>query len=522
MLDQHKFALLLAKLVDSLRTAPDGVDDQRTALRGLVELAAQRSYTLRLGATGLTVEGTTIPPEVPLVPLVSQQMEVHSVVEIHVGHHAAPADLLSLANALAPDLAGYASGETVELRLRDQNVTGVSVVSAQTERAAAERRQLRVTEAVKAATVPGAQPVGGEPLKVIPAKEGAAYAEMVEHKRAAMSPLAAALRNWQAAPDGPNVNELLNAVTSGVAEVIQAKRPEQAVDAVVAIMRYEGGLQEGDLRRKYGVALRRMLGENILKAFSPLLLDPLYARDAGEIMQRAGTIGTQHLLELLVNAGTYAERKALLAVLRTAKDGTDMVINMLRHPDWFVVRNIADLAGELRIEEAIPHLGKVLEHGDARVRKSAALALAKIGTAPCARHLQRALNDSDAQVRLRVAAEIGGRGLAGLAMSLMTAAEREENASIKLEFYRALGRIGTPESVEALRKVAEPGGRFVGRRPSAPRVGAVEGLALARTDAAVTLLKELAEDRDGEVKKAARKALDDIVKGGAATAAPQQ
>jgi hypothetical protein len=517
MLDQHKFALLLSKLVDSLRTAPDGVDDQRTALRGLVELAAQRSYTLRLGTAGLMVEGAAIPSEVPLVPVLVQQMHAHGVVEIHVAHRTAPADLMSLAKALAPDLSGYAPGETVQLRLREQNVTGISVVSEETERAAAERRGLRVTDAVKAAAVPGAQPVGGEPLKVIPAKEGAAYAEMVEHKRAAMSPLAAALRDWQAAPDGPRVTELLNTIAAGVADIIRSKRPEQAVDAVVAIMRYEGGLQEGDLRRKYGVALRRMLDENILKAFSPLLLDPLYARDVGEIMHRAGTIGTQHLLELLVNAGTYAERKALLAALRQMKDGTDMVINMLRHPDWFVVRNIADLAGELRIEEAIPHLGKTLEHSDARVRKSAALALAKIGTPACARHLQRALNDPDVQVRLRVAAEIRGKGLAALAMSLVSAAEREENDGVKLEFYRALGRIGTPEAVEVLRKIAEPGGRFVGRRPAAPRIGAIEGLAFARTSAAVALLKELAEDRDGDVKKAARKALDDISKAATTT-----
>ena len=519
MLDQHKFALLLAKMVDALRTAPDAVDDQRAALRGLVELTNQRSYTLRVDSTGVLVEGTATPAEMPLIPVLAQQLDAHGVVELHVAHHAAPADLLSLAKALAPDLSGYARGETVELRLREQNVTGVSVVTADTERAAAGRRQLRVTDAVRAAVIPGEQPAGGEPLKVIQPKEGAAYAEMVEHKRAAMSPLAHALRNWQAAPDGPQVTELLNAVVAGVNDVIQSRRSEQAVDAVVAIMRYEAGVPDGDLRRKYGIALRRMLDQNILKSLSPLLLDPLYAKDAGEIMQRAGTVGTQQLLELLVNAATFAERKALLVALRQVKDGTDMVINMLRHPDWFVVRNIADLAGELRVEEAIPHLGKVLEHADGRVRKSVGVALAKIGTPSCARYLQRALNDADAQVRLRVAAEIGGKGLAALAMSLVSAAEREQNPSITLELHRALGRIGTPDAVDALRKIAEPGGRFVGRRPSAPRIGAVEGLALARSDAAVSLLKELAEDRDGDVRKAARKALDDIAKG--TTAQPQ-
>jgi HEAT repeat protein len=491
------------------------------ALRGLVELASARSFTLRLEANGVTVEGAAMPPDMPLVPLLAQQLGAHGVSEVHVAHHAPPADLMSLAKALAPDLSGYAPGETVEQRLRQQNVTAVSVVTAATERAAAGRRQMRVTDAVRAAAAPGALPVGSEPLKVIHGKEGAAYAEMEEHRRAALSPLAAALRDWRAAADGPAVTELLNGVMAGVAEVVKSRRPEQAVDAVVAIMRYEAELPEGDLRRKYGIALRRMLNENILKALSPLLLDPLYARDVGEIMQRAGTQGTQHLLELLVNAGTFAERRALLDVLRKVKDGTDMVINMLRHPDWFVVRNVADLTGELRVEEAIPHLGKALEHEDARVRKSAAVALAKIGTPSCARHLQRALNDADAQVRLRVAAEIGGKGLAGLAMSLMSAAEREENPSIKLEVYRALGRIGTPEAVEALRHIAEPGGRFVGRRPTAPRVAAVEGLGLARTDTAVALLKELADDRDGEVKKAARKALDAIARAPAPEAGRQ-
>ena len=516
MLDQHRVALLLAKMVDSLRTSPDAVDDQRAALRGLVELANQRSFTLRLASTGVTVEGEGMPEEMPLVSVLAQQLGAHGVAEVHIAHHAPPADLLSLAKALAPDLSGYAPGETVELRLREQGVTGVSVVTADSERAASQRRHMRVTDAVRAAVIPGEQPVGGEPLKVIQPKEGAAYAEMVEHKRAAMSPLAQALRNWQAAPDGPQVTELLNAVVSGVNDVIQSRRPEQAVDAVVAIMRYEAGVPDGDLRRKYGIALRRMLDQNILKSLSPLLLDPLYAKDAGEIMQRAGTLGTQQLLELLVNAATFAERKALLVALRQVKDGTDMVINMLRHPDWFVVRNIADLAGELRVEEAIPHLGKLLEHADARVRKSVGVALAKIGTASCARYLQRALGDSDAQVRLRVAAEISGKGLAALAMTLMSASEREENPSIKLELHRAMGRIASPEAVEALRKIAEPGGRFVGRRATAPRVGAVEGLALARTTVALSILKELADDRDGEVKKAARKALDDIAKGGAA------
>jgi HEAT repeat protein len=183
-------------------------------------------------------------------------------------------------------------------------------------------------------------------------------------------------------------------------------------------------------------------------------------------------------------------------------------VGMLNHPQWFVARNVADLVGELRIEEGVEPLGQLVEHADPRVRRSAAIALARIGTPATGRYLRKALRDSDGQIRLDAAKSIGGKGLAGLVMPMVSVADTESELDIKAELYRALGRIGTPEAVGALKKATEPGGRLVGRRPTGPRLAALEGLASVGGEVARAALHELAEDSDKEIRMAARKALD--------------
>ena len=96
-----------------------------------------------------------------------------------------------------------------------------------------------------------------------------------------------------------------------------------------------------------------------------------------------------------------------------------------------------------------------------------------------------------------------------MAMVLVTAAESEEEPDVTAEYYRALGRIGTPDAVQALVEVAQSkGGLLSGRKAVPRRKAAVEGLGLAGTDAAKAALKELAKDKDREVRDAARIALD--------------
>src|SRR5213076_1476996 len=107
---------------------------------------------------------------------------------------------------------------------------------------------------------------------------------------------------------------------------------------------------------------------------------------------------------------------------------------------------------------------------DERVRKAVALALAKIGSRTTAEPLRRALRDESQEVRMQVALGIG-RKSAALAMPLVVAMDEEEDEAVQRELMLALGRIGSPDAVQALIKFVQPAGRIPRRRrrSAAPR-----------------------------------------------------
>jgi HEAT repeat protein len=272
------------------------------------------------------------------------------------------------------------------------------------------------------------------------------------------------------------------------------------------LIRRESQVTSDEGKRQYGVALRRLLSEQSLRRYVPYLLDELYASDVIALIRRAGKDGTKVLIDMVVRAETFAERKTYMSVLRQVEEGTEVIAGMLAHREWFVVRNMADLAGELRIEEAVLPLGRAVEHEDARVRRSVGIALAKIGTPATVPFLAKILQDADPSVRSAVFKEVGGRGHSALAMPLVNALDAEPDAGVRGEYYRALGRIGTQDAIEALRKVAEGGGRLFGRRPASDRIAAVEGLALANTTTSQSVLRSLKDDRTKEIREIARRA----------------
>jgi len=218
------------------------------------------------------------------------------------------------------------------------------------------------------------------------------------------------------------------------------------------------------------------------------------------------------LLDQLVASPSLEERSGTFAALTHMKEGLEQVIHLIDHHQWYVVRNVAELAGELGLEAAVPHLAKQLEHEDERVRRSVALALAKVGSRSAAEPLRRALKDPAREVRLHAAMGVGGRKASPLAMPLVVALEEEEDEEVERELILALGRIGSPDAVQALIRFAQPSGKLFGRKSTAVRLAAVEALRLAATPAAVGTLQGLSDDGDKEVRGAAVVALAQMKK----------
>lgn len=487
----QEFAAQFSRTLDLFRD-PAAKEEQKAQFRALAGLLKDEGVTIvaqdgRLAVNGTTVDGNTL----------LQRLDLHSVHEITIPADPPVAEVFELLRGLAEQ----AGEEDLATRLRasaKRIVVTMHTFSFETPVA-------KVTPDVPASSPP---PAAADIPEI-------ARESTLEH--AAFSPAAAASQSThqlvaqlQEKPDGPQVGDLLAVLGRQLEAAMKNRRVNQALDIVAGIVRAEAQVSDATRRRQYSIALKRMYSKALLEAVAEVASHPADREASLLVLRRAGEDGVEVLLDLLVAAPTVEERRGIFVALTGMKEGTDQLVHMLGHHQWFVVRNVAELAGELGLEEAVPALGQQLDHEDERVRKAVALALAKIGSSAAAEPLRRALRDRSPEVRIQAAIGVGGRKAAPLAMPLVVAMEEEKDDAVERELILALGRIGSAAAVQALIKFAQPGGRLFGRRPAALRTTAVEALRLAATPAAVGTLEGLIDDGDKHVRAAAQGALADL------------
>ena len=182
MKDEFTAAMLMGRLLDLLRRAPEATPDHRAALQSLMDLTARRSLTVQAEGGTLSVEGVVVPPETPFAALLLSQMQTHQLGQIHIGNRAAAIDLLELLQAMALDLMATGPGYSVEQRLRERSVVTVSVVSTSGSDAARDRRQVRLTEALAAIGLAGA--TANDELRMVTAGSGSSRDSTLEEQLA--------------------------------------------------------------------------------------------------------------------------------------------------------------------------------------------------------------------------------------------------------------------------------------------------------------------------------------------------
>ncbi len=310
-------------------------------------------------------------------------------------------------------------------------------------------------------------------------------------------------------PAASSAQDTLAVLLRQVESATRGDKVEDALRILDGIIRIEGEVPEV-ARRPYNIAVKRVLSKELLESFGKLAGAPVHRDAVLRVLTRGGDVGVEILLNQLATAPSIDERRNLFGALGQMKQGQEQLVQMLNHHQWFVVRNVAELLGELGLEGSAQALSKQLAHPDERVRGAIALALAKIGTAGAVEPLRRALRDPAAAVRLQVALGVGGRKAGALAMPIVVAIEQEQDQGVARELMMALGRIGSPDAVQALIKFAQPGGKLFGRKPTARRLAAVEALRVAATPAAIGTLQGLVEDSEKEVKSAAKAALSEL------------
>jgi hypothetical protein len=483
MIHHDVVAMALARTVELVRHRPEARDEQKEALRCLVALTTLGAVVMRRDVGGLTVDGIPVSADVPGTAALLEALERHSVAEVGIAQNALPRELFEAVVALAADAAGTTAVE----KMRTSGAKTIRVMSVRTNAAA-----------------PGGG--AGRGPSVTAAFDAVSIQQGIEEAELRDSPLGHALQHLDAQPYGLDALNRLGVVAEHVAAAAQAGRTEIALRAVARVADYETNAPEAS-QASYHIMVKRMLPADLVEQFARLAPDQRYAGDVVKVMRFLGAAGTEVLLRLLAGANTTGDGRMYMNALREMREGLHLAVEMLEHKQWFVVRNVADLLGELRVIDAVPALAKALEHPEPKVQRSAAVALAKIGTPAAALHLRRTLKDGAPALRGVVAGAIGGRASGALAMPLVLAADSEEDPALLREYFMALGRIGSREAVQALAKAAEPGGGLLRRKASGPRIAAIEGLALAGQSGAA-VLEQLLNDADKDVRAAAATALE--------------
>jgi len=512
------FARHFSRLVWLLLHEPANVGEQKAALRALVTISKEGGVTLGTREMRLLANGAAVPEALSGVPDLAAQLIGHSVQAIEVARAAAAADLLGVARALAVEPVPGDDGRAIREKVAALGATTVTVrvgegvgvgFDLDMEMLSHEESERAAAGGVAGASRPAAggtgTSVGASPI-VSSESEGAmldfaapraprdSLAELLDELRKAQSPNAAA--------------RLLDEVVAITDQSVRDGQLLTVADAYAALVRGEEAAGDGPLKRPYSMAMRRLTKPTVLRIVAQMLAQ----RSAREeeyfnALSRAGDDGAEALIEQLTTASSLSDRRTYFNALVRLNTGVPALIHMLGDARWYVVRNAADLLGEMQVAEAETPLADLFRHDDERVRRAAAAALGKLATPRASQLLHQALRDSAPQVRTQAVVGIVAGKTKQAAAVLGEALEAETDSEVQLAILAALGRLASLDAVQRLIKLAEPEGRLFKKKPVGHRVAAVQALGEARTPLAINALSNLLTDKEKEVRDAAVRAV---------------
>jgi len=490
MTNPAQVAFEFASMLFLLRDRPDAREELAKQFKTLFAAMAGRGIDLRAGDSGLRVNGLPLPDTQPLMGALRTHLLDRGVGELRLASTVRPEQLLGVMRILAEPPGRYRSLHEMAISF-EPSVRELLVIAPPAPDGPTEAGDWNaygdVAHAVNEQAAGLTRPSAALRLESLP-----------EH-----------LEAIQRDPRAPDVPDRLSEVVRSMDDLAAEGDWAGVLAAAGAVVRGEEHARDSSNARAFGIAIRRAMPRSVVEQIARLIPQPETRSDAQVVLQRVGADATEALLGLLAGSDKMEDRRVYFASLRQMTEGTELLVNMLTHDEWFVVRNVADLCGELRIDSAVGRLAHHAQHKDERVRRAVGAALARIAAPGSAEPLRTLLGDKSPAVRLAVAQNLDER-LRGIAMSVVVALDAESKPEIVRELLLALGRMRSNEAVKILARVAEPGGRLFKRKPLATRLAAIEALAMAASPAAESALRTLSTDADPNVRQAAALAVQTI------------
>ena len=359
-----------------------------------------------------------------------------------------------------------------------------------------------------AALVPSAGDAGPYPDLEVDEPEimrGADPEQMLQASAAASTPKGTMVKMFEtldSATSSAVAARTLESLVKLATESARKERVDMVADVFHGIVKREHDVEDKSFKRQFAMSIRRLSTPSVLQCLVELL--PRRRENYEMYMacfEKAEDAGVEALVEALVAAPSISDRRVFYDALLRLRSGIRTLMFMLGDPRWYVVRNAAELLGEMKSTEAEPELTKLLQHRDDRVRTAAAAAIAKLGGTAAVRGMRASLRDGDG-VREKVAEAMRSEG--NSVDSLIRAVDREEDSRVQMAMLAALGQLGTPAAVDKLLEVARSDKKLLARsRPTPMRVAAVHALGDVKGNSAIAALQALLHDKEKAVRGAA-------------------
>lgn len=243
---------------------------------------------------------------------------------------------------------------------------------------------------------------------------------------------------------------------------------------------------------------RRVAWDHITRSLGDPLAKLLLTRLAGEEESSARKVFT----EALVTQGDIA----LAAIIATLKDDR-----------WQVLRNAANLLGEIRAASAIEPLRTLLRHRELGVRREALRALTRIGGSSVINIIAKILQGKDVELRRQAMLCLGAiRDPATIPLLVQFVQIKDwqfQQLEAKVDAVKALGEIGSPQVLPVLQNIVNHHPFFYRSRNNVLRAAALSAIGEIGGTKALEFLEAMEDESSPVVEKAIVNALKNAQKG---------
>ncbi len=486
------FATQFARLVSLRVRDPNNLDAQRAVLAD-AQLANQDAVTLMWDNWQLCSETETLAATSPAALDLLSRMAAHGVRELSFGAHAEGEQVLAAAWVLSQDPVLGDGGANARSRLLALGALDVRIVPV----VAAPVLETEVPIVAHPEAVDTAEPPA-------PAnQESGAFLTARRTEAVNVQTLVARLA------DATTPDQIARALDSLAAFTeLRRKRISDVVSILTALIAERPRFSDEESKRLFGFALRRIGKTSTFRAMAAALVSTPERRDEYvKVLKFFGDAAADQVIEQLAHAEASAERRLLFDTLVQLQRGVPSLISLLGDGRWYVVRNAAELLGEMRALEAEQALAWLITHDDARVRRSATVALARLDTPGARASLKEATKDASPDVRMSALLGLYGGDKQRVVAHILRSLPQERDPEAERSLMTVLAKLGTPEALQYLLNAAQPEKGFFRKKPTPTRVAAVSALADAADPTALAAIRASTKDRDREVRDAAARAL---------------